>query len=200
MSDLSKQIVPLYRRHAQAWDKARGNDLMEKAWLDRFLALMPPAPRVLDLGCGTGHPIADYLAGQGAQVTGVDAAPEMIEIARHHAPAGDWRVDDIRTLDLGTRFDGVLAWNSLFHLNGPDQVTLFDVIARHAADEAALMFTSGIGEGMTIGNFEGAPLYHASLAPETYRDLLRAHRFENVAHRVEDPDCGDHTIWLAQRH
>jgi hypothetical protein len=47
-------------------------------------------------------------------------------------------------------------------------------------------------------SYRGEPLYHASLAPEEYRTLLKSTGFRVVAHIVEDPNCGRHTIWLAQ--
>jgi hypothetical protein len=45
----------------------------------------------------------------------------------------------------------------------------------------------------------GHPLFHASLDADEYDSLLQAHGFEVLLHRVEDPDCGDHTVWLAQQ-
>ena len=54
------------------------------------------------------------------------------------------------------------------------------------------------GAAPKVGSYHGEPLYHASLAPEEYRSLLDAHGFEVVAHKSDDPDCGGHTIWLAQ--
>ena len=41
---------------------------MERLYLDRLLALTPPAPKILDLGCGTGLPIDKYLADPRAMV------------------------------------------------------------------------------------------------------------------------------------
>ena len=60
------------------------------------------------------------------------------------------------------------------------------------------MFTSGPSEGEAIGALEGEPLYHASLDADEYRRLLEVQGFETVAHVVEDPTCGGHTVWLAQ--
>jgi hypothetical protein len=60
------------------------------------------------------------------------------------------------------------------------------------------MFTSGPAEGEAIGDFEGEPLFHASLSPDAYRALLNAHGFEVVAFVPEDPTCGQHTVWLAR--
>jgi hypothetical protein len=60
------------------------------------------------------------------------------------------------------------------------------------------MFTSGASHGEAVGSYRGEPLYHASLASEEYRTLLQSTGFRVVAHVVEDPNCGSHTIWLAQ--
>lgn len=60
------------------------------------------------------------------------------------------------------------------------------------------MFTSGPAVGEAIGAYRGEPLYHASLDEAEYRLLLREQGFEVVSHSVEGPDCGGHTVWLAQ--
>jgi hypothetical protein len=100
---------------------------------------------------------------------------------------------------LGRKFNGVIAWDSFFHLCLDDQRQMFPIFREHAAPEAALMFTSGPSHGEAIGSFEGEPLYHASLDPAEYRLLLGQNGFRVVSHIVEDPSCGRHTIWLAQR-
>jgi len=198
MTTPAASIIDLYQRHAHRFDAERGRSLVEKGWLDRFLALLPAGGRVLDIGCGMGEPVARYLVGCGRLVTGVDAAPAMIDLARSRMPEQEWRVADMRTLDLGCTFDGLLAWDSFFHLSPDDQRRMLGVFRRHAAPGAALMFTSGPDQGEAIGRFQGEPLYHASLAAAEYRSLLDGHGFDVVAHRVEDPDCGGHTVWLAR--
>jgi hypothetical protein len=75
---------------------------------------------------------------------------------------------------------------------------MFPIFKRHAAPRAALMFTSGTSHGVAMGTYQGEPLYHASLDPDEYRELLEAHGFDVIAHVVEDPTCGGHTIWLSQ--
>ena len=60
------------------------------------------------------------------------------------------------------------------------------------------MFTSGPGHGVAIGSYRGEPLHHASLDGAEYRGLLEANGFGVVAHAVDDPACGGHTIWLAR--
>ena len=197
---LADHIVPLYERHAQVWHGRRLTTAsMEAGWLTRFTAGMPPQGQVLDIGCGTGQPMARWLCGQGFAVTGVDSSAAMLALAREAMPDQQWLRADMRTLSLGRRFDGLLAWDSFFHLHHDDQRAMFPVFEAHALPGAMLMFTSGPGHGEAIGDFEGEPLFHASLAPDEYRALLAAHGFEVLDHVAEDPTCGWHTIWLARR-
>ena len=79
-------VIDLYQRHATDWSRDRGDDLLEQAWLDRFLALLPQNPTVLDLGCGCGVPIARYLIERDCRVTGVDGASAMITMCARALP------------------------------------------------------------------------------------------------------------------
>ena len=197
-SGVEAAVIRLYRRHAQAWAAERGDRLIERAWLDRFGAKLPPGAAILDIGCGSGRPIARHLISQGHRITGIDAAPEMIALCRSAFAGEEWRVADMRELALGRRFAGLIAWDSFFHLGQPAQRGMFPVFAAHAAPGAALLFTSGPTAGTAIGSYRGEALHHASLDPAEYRALLAANGFRVVAHAVEDPDCGGHTVWLAR--
>lgn len=199
MTDSADAVVSLYLRHAAAYDQQRGRKLMEAHWLDRFLSRLPATPSVLDIGCGMGEPIARHLIERGCAVTGIDSAAPLIALCRKRFPQQDWQVGDMRELALGRRFDGLIAWDSFFHLKPDAQRRMFPLFRAHAADGAALLFTSGPGHGEAIGSFEGEPLYHGSLDPAEYRALLDATGFAVVEHIVEDPNCGGHTVWLAQR-
>jgi SAM-dependent methyltransferase len=194
------RIVGLYQRHAATWDRLRSpGSLFEQPWLDRFLALIPTGGSILDLGCGAGLPISGYWIRQGRNVTGVDSSPPLIELCCERFPDQDWIVADMRSLDLGRRFAGIVAWHSFFHLTPEDQQGMFPVFAQHVGCGGALMFTSGPQHGSVLGEFEGEPLYHGSLDPNEYRALLDQTGFEVVEHVSDDPECGGSTIWLARR-
>jgi len=195
----SDDIIDLYERHAHDYVADRGRAVrIEDGWLTRFANLLAPGSAVLDIGCGSGEPIARHLIDKGFAVTGVDASPTLISRCRERFPDRNWHVADMRHLALGTTFGGLLAWDSFFHLTPADQREMFAVFKRHAAKGAALMFTSGGLLGESIGSYHGDPLYHGSLSPEEYETLLKSAGFRVVAHVTEDPDCGGHTIWLAQ--
>ncbi|MCW0980007.1 class I SAM-dependent methyltransferase [Agrobacterium sp. BT-220-3] len=199
MSDISNDVIRLYNDHGADFDSLRGRSLAEKPWLDRFVSLLPQGASILDIGCGSGEPIAGYFIGNGYDVTGIDASLPLIELCRARFPEKFWVVADMRKLALGRRFDGLIAWHSFFHLNAEDQRRMFAIFRQHANDGAALMFTAGPGQGEAIGTFQGTPLYHASLAREEYESLLAAHGFRLLDHIVEDPDCGGATVYLARR-
>ncbi|WP_142521602.1 class I SAM-dependent DNA methyltransferase [Pseudorhizobium endolithicum] len=194
-----ENIVGLYERHAQAFDSLRGKNLFEKPWLDRFTALLPASGTVLDLGCGSGEPIAAYLIGRGLRLTGIDSSETMIELCRQRFPGHRWIVRDMRRLPPGRTFNGIVAWHSFFHLRPEQQRSMFPVFAYLAAPGAALMFTAGHFEGVAMGEFGGEPLYHASLAGEEYASLLQENGFRLVSQVDQDSGCGGATVWLAQR-
>jgi ubiquinone/menaquinone biosynthesis C-methylase UbiE len=69
---------------AQAWDVLRGDT---STWPDRFFYLeliKRFGQPVLDVGCGTGRLLLDYLA-QGIDIEGVDNSPDMLEHCRRKA-------------------------------------------------------------------------------------------------------------------
>ena len=195
----AQNIIEIYKKHARAWTELRGNFLYEKAWLDHFLALIPQHSKILDLGCGSGKPIADYLIQHDHKITGVDSSDVMIEMARQNFPEQHWLQADMRTVEFDQKFNAILAWDSFFHLTPNDQRQIFRQFARFAQQGTVLMFSSGPSHGEAIGDLFGDALYHASLAPEEYRALLKQSGFKVIKMVAEDVECTGHTVWLAQK-
>lgn len=199
MNKAAEQVIGIYQRHFEAFDRHRGRSLFERGWLDRLLASMDRPGDLLDFGCGMGEPIARYLIDRAHRVTGVDTSAGMLALCRERFPDHDWLEADMRVLDLQKQFDGLIAFNSFFHLTREDQRAMFRIFGRHAAPGAPLLFTSGPDEGEILGEMEGEPLFHASLSPEEYRSLLDANGFDTLEFVAEDPDCNGHCVWLAKR-
>lgn len=199
MTARPEEIIGIYERKAREFDTGRSRALFERAWLERFAALLPAKASILDLGCGHGEPIAGWLIAQGFSVTGVDTAPSLLALCRQRFPTHHWIEGDMRSVALDRQFNGIVAWDSFFHLPHDDQRAMFETFRRHAAPDAALMFTSGPAHGEATGDHAGEALYHASLAPGEYRLLLAEAGFAVGAHKANDADCAGHTVWLAQR-
>jgi SAM-dependent methyltransferase len=200
MTGLADKIIGHYEKHATAWDALRQScPWNDKIWHDRFIDALQQGAHVLDLGCGPGRPIAQHMIDHGLRVTGIDSSPAMIALCRGCLPGHEWLVADMRQLALGRRFDGILAWDSFFHLDPTAQRQMFTVFDAHASAGAVLMFNTGPEHGEAIGEFGGDPLYHASLAPSEYEALISRSGFEVILHKANDPAAGGRTAWLCRR-
>lgn len=194
-------ICENYNHIADWFDEVRHKTgpLMEVEYLEAMAARLPHGSELLDLGCGTGEPLAAWFIGRGHHVTGVDGSPRMIELCRQRFPQMTWKVGLIQEVDVGRTFDGIIAWDSTFHLGAADQRTLFPKYGRWLRPGGLLLFTSGPAEGEAAGTMQDLPFTYASLSAEEYRRLLGENGFSVLLHRIEDPNCGNHTVWLAQK-
>ncbi len=100
---------------------------------------------VLDAGCGTGR-VAIELARHGIEAVGVDVEPSMLATASERAPEITWAEADLRTLDLGRRFDVVvMAGNVVLFTPPGTQAELVAGVSRHVAPGGVLVagFSTG---------------------------------------------------------
>ncbi|MEA4854838.1 MAG: class I SAM-dependent methyltransferase [Solidesulfovibrio sp.] len=194
-------IVNGYERIAD-WFLARrraDEPLLEREYLETVLAGLPAAGVVLDLGCGGGEPMAGYFLRHGRRVVGLDGSLGMLAACRRRLPGMALVAADMRALPLRGRFAAVVAWDSFFHLPYEDQRGMFPAFGELVAPGGLLLFTSGPAHGRSDGVMDGVTFAHYSLSAGEYRERLGRCGFEVLVHRVEDPDCGGHTVWLARK-
>jgi uncharacterized protein YceH (UPF0502 family) len=123
-----------------------------ETWLlDRVLAHAAGRP-VVEVGSGPGH-VTAYLAEGGADATGIDLSPAMVDEARRRFPGRSFEVGDLRRLSRPATSSGwaaVLGWYSLIHLAAsemPDAV-------------AALVRPLAPGGWLVLGMHAGAEIRH----------------------------------------
>jgi len=192
-------VRAVYDRQAAVFDAQRSKVLFERTWLERFAEPLAEGARVLDLGCGSGEPIARWLMDQCFSVTGIDFSEQMLALARARWPDGDWRQTDMRELNLGEAFDGIVAWNSFFHLTGPEQETCIASLADHLRPGGTLLLTVGPEAGETCGHVGPEEVYHASLSPGGYRNAMTAHGLEVTGFVTNDPETQNHSVLMARK-
>ncbi len=189
----------VYDRQAEAYDRDRSKTFFEARWLTRFGDTLPKGGKVLDLGCGAGQPIAAWLIAEGFQFTGADFSDAMLDIARTRWPNGDWRTVDMRELNLKETFDGIIAWNSFFHLTQDEQRSTLPRLADHLAPGGRLMVTVGPEAGDVTGMVANETVFHSSLSPAEYASLFEQHGLLLTAFMAEDPGCQNHTVLMARK-
>ena len=102
----------------------------------------------VDVGCGSGRDTA-WLAGQGFEVMGVDAAPGLLAEARRRHPEVTFDVDALPSLPgLGDRiFTNVLCETVIMHLVQPDAIAAVRRLCSLLAPGGTLYLSWRVGDG-----------------------------------------------------
>src|SRR5262249_12969157 len=138
-----------YAQWAPVYDQP-GNALLELeqpvVW--QILESLPAGP-ALDAACGTGrHTVR--LAQLGHTVIGVDATPQMLEIAREKVPEADFRTGDLHALPIDdASVDLVVCAIAVSHL--PDLTPVFAEFVRVLRPNGHLVLSDSRGHFADIG-------------------------------------------------
>jgi 2-polyprenyl-6-hydroxyphenyl methylase/3-demethylubiquinone-9 3-methyltransferase len=136
----------------------------------------------LDVGCGAGL-LAEPLARLGAKVTGIDASPELIAVAREHAAATgleiDYRAGELSQLE--GQFDLITCMEVIEHVADP--AAFVAALARRLAPDGLLIMSTpnatawsrlmmiALGEG--LGRIpKGTHEFDKFIAPQRMKVLL----------------------------
>ncbi len=176
-SETSKDIVRRgYDAVSVLYDQAFGGAAKYQPWLDELRDRLPPGSAVLDLGCGSGLPVARDLTAAGYHVTGVDISDVQVRRARDLVPAATFIRADVSTVrfDAGA-FDAVLSFFALIHLPLADQPSLLARAASWLRPGGLFVATTGYRawtgvEENWLGG--GAPMWWSHADAATYRSWI----------------------------
>lgn len=137
----------------------------------RWATDLPAGGSVVDIGCGTGRPIAVALAGAGLAVSGIDPSPTLLAAFRHalpHAPAACETAEDSGY--FGRRFDGAVAIGLLFLLPPATQAVVIGRVAQALRPGGRFLFSAPAVACRWTDTLTGR--VSQSLGGEGYRVLL----------------------------
>ena len=150
----TKDVIAFFDRLAPTWDAGM---VRNEAVIARILDLadIGPGQRVLDVACGTGVLIPDYLGRGVSRVTAVDISPRMAELAREKF-AGEERVrvlcGDAEAETFGT-FDRILIYNAFPHFSQPEK--LFFTLSRQLGPGGRLTVAHGMSRAAINAHHKG---------------------------------------------
>lgn len=131
-------------------DELRG--LPFETWLLNRVVEHAAGQPVVEVGSGPGH-VTDYLAAGGAEATGIDFSPAMVNEARRRFPGRCFEVGDQRRLSRPATSSGwaaVLGWYSLIHLAASELPSAVEALARPLTP----------GGWLVLGMHAGADVLH----------------------------------------
>ena len=118
-----KDVIAFFDERAGEWDAGmvRSDEKIGRI-LDN--AKVTAGSRVLDIACGTGVLIGDYLRRNVESVTAVDISPEMIRIAREKFPQENVTVlcGDASQAHFPALFDCIVIYNAFPHFPEPERL------------------------------------------------------------------------------
>lgn len=184
-----------YDNIAQGFADMRDSFYREQKYLDLFIERLKPNSSVLDVGCGSGFPIASYLIEKGLEVTGIDSSKKLLDIAKVKCPDMKQILGDVRRVSLSQQYDGIIEWWCLFHLPKDDQRKMIERFADWLKPGGILEFTTGDSAyADTSSAMLNQELDFYSLDPIEYEKCLNKAGFKVI---LRESDQEQHLVWLA---
>ena len=176
------------------WIGTRDHDVSQNyAALLEAINCEPPYS-ILDLGCGPGRDLC-YFDSLGHEVVGLEGSKELVEMARRHSGCEVIHQDFIKLELPKSRFDGVFANASLFHV--PSQELPQVLCALHASLKPDGVLFCSNPRGNNEEGFSG-DRYSCFFDLDTWRNYVTAARFSEVYHYYRPPGRPRHQQpWLA---
>jgi cyclopropane fatty-acyl-phospholipid synthase-like methyltransferase len=167
--------------------------------LERFADLVPAGSTILDVGCGAGKPVDEYLIGRGSAVHGLDLSEQMIDLARSNVPAATYEVRDMSSLQVGDyRVGGIVSMYAIFHIPRERHGQLLKRFASFMPEGGALLITMGSGDWEGVeDDFHGAEMFWSHYGPETNRKLVEQAGFQVVIDEIDTTANEAHQIIIA---
>lgn len=186
-----------YDAIAAEWDAARTvmRTVMragERPFVETMLDGLPPGSAILDLGCGTGRPLGEFVLARGYRVTGVDQSRALLAAARARFPAARWvqaRLEDFAADDA---YDGAICWDALFHVERAYHEAILARVHGCLRPGARIMLSvGGSPHPPFTDTMFGRTFYYDSHSPGEVLALLHRIGFEPLLHEfLELPTTG----------
>ncbi|MCR5206740.1 MAG: class I SAM-dependent methyltransferase [Lachnospiraceae bacterium] len=126
----TNEVIQFFDRLAPNWDADMvRNENVIKTILDN--AGVQEGKDILDVACGTGVLIPDYISRGVASVTAIDISPKMVEIAQSKFISKNMDITsskisiicgDVETYDFEEQFDSIVVYNAFPHFPNPDRL------------------------------------------------------------------------------
>ena len=175
--DIRDSYDSVARAYAEELSHELDHKPLDRHLLNRFAEETAGKGLVADLGCGPGH-ITRYLRDRDVRMVGVDLSPEMIRIAGERQAGIEFRVGDMKALELAdASLAGLIAFYAIVHFEPGELGIVFREMRRVLRPGAPALISFHVGDQVVHRDeLFGAPvsLDFRFLAPDRVVESLRS--------------------------
>ena len=165
-----REYDQIYEWYVSTRDHQTGVNSVKNAF-----SAFDPGTSIVDLGCGTGQPLASTLKEMGLNVIGVDSSSKMAEKFHANFPQFEIHHSTIQDYEFAeSPIYGALCWGCLFHLPPEAQILLLNNVFTALSTGGRFLFTSAKEKDQTTGRMNGIVFNYYSLGSDQYQQLASA--------------------------
>jgi cyclopropane fatty-acyl-phospholipid synthase-like methyltransferase len=193
----NQDVKNSYNKIASRYAAQRDQFQSEK-YLQEFIKHVPKGRTVLDVGCGPGKPVDDFLVKSGYAVNGIDISESMIEIAKQNVPQAFYEVKDMSELKDGEYcVDGIVSFYAIFHTPREKHLELLKKFITFMPNGGTLLITMGSSDWVGSEDFHGENMSWSHYDAEKNAELVKEAGFQIILNEIDTSGNERHQILLA---
>jgi cyclopropane fatty-acyl-phospholipid synthase-like methyltransferase len=199
MTKMQDKVKAGYDKAAQAYQSGRDQFKNEK-YLQKLTDLLVPNSTVLDVGCGSGKPVASFLVSAGHKVIGLDISEKQIELAKQNVPSASFKVRDMSALKQGEfAVDAIVSFYAIFHIPREEHTELLKKFNSFLTSGGLLLITMGSSAWQGNEQFFGVEMYWSHYGKETNVQIVQESGFEILLDEIDETGGEKHQVILARK-
>jgi len=185
-----------YNKIAKQWAEIR-NNMDISSLVINFAQKVQKEGAILDIGCGTGLPLTKFLCDLNFSVTGLDFSEKMLEIAKCNSSIrANFILCDFMDYNTTQKFDGILAWDSLWHISKLRQKEIYSKVGQLLKPNGLFLFTHGNIDNEHIDTMMGEQFYYSALSELDIIDSLNENGMRLENSYKDFTENGTHRIFV----
>ncbi len=141
--------------------------------IEEFRVKLPEKAKILDVGCGTGIPIARYLSQNGFEVVGIDLSKEMVSVAKQNVPGARFLQMNMTEIEFPPEsFDGLISCYAIFHVPRSKHAAIFQSFYRILKSDGIMLASVGASDWEAVEDYYGVDMFWSHFDPLTTQSLI----------------------------
>ncbi|KAA3614038.1 MAG: class I SAM-dependent methyltransferase [Calditrichaeota bacterium] len=179
--------MSIYNKVGSTYDSARSKigikDILHE------VEILGNEIKVLDLGCGTGHPIAKAVSPNVKEYCGIDNSQSMLDAYLKNVQNADCKLLEMPDIkQIPGEWDFIFSWGAICHLPIEQQKKTMAAVSKLLKPGGRFLFTSGKEMDKCTGTVGKYTVHHYSMGRSAYIGFLTAQRMELVDTRFSEGD------------